>query len=121
VYVQRYYEKAVDCCFSTVVTILLFLSIYTDLIDFANTNNLIMPGGAPVHGLYDAALERRQQLMGSSGPAALVKNFRVFSIALFACIGGLLYVNKALSLKIDYNTCMRLRQVLITFFIMIGI
>ncbi|KAM3078952.1 hypothetical protein ACMFMF_003878 [Clarireedia jacksonii] len=50
-----------------------------------------MPGGAPAHGLYDAALERRQKLMGSSGPAALVKNFRVFSIALFACIGGLLY------------------------------
>jgi len=29
--------------------------------------------------------------MGRSGPGALLKNFRVFSIAMFACIGGLLY------------------------------
>ena len=29
--------------------------------------------------------------MGPSGPRALVKNFRVFSIAAFACIGGVLY------------------------------
>ena len=29
--------------------------------------------------------------MGASGPAALVKNFRVFAIAAFACIGGVLY------------------------------
>ncbi|KAF4614312.1 hypothetical protein G7Y89_g15425 [Cudoniella acicularis] len=42
-------------------------------------------------GIYDAALIRRQTLMGASGPRALVKNFRVFSIAMFACIGGLLY------------------------------
>ena len=42
-------------------------------------------------GVYDAALTRRQALMGASGPMALVKNFRVFSIAMFACIGGLLY------------------------------
>lgn len=34
--------------------------------------------------------------MGASGPAALVKNFRVFSIALFACIGGLLYVRNSM-------------------------
>lgn len=40
---------------------------------------------------YDAALHRRQALMGASGPRALVKNFRVFSIAAFACIGGVLY------------------------------
>jgi len=32
-----------------------------------------------------------QLLMGASGPRALVKNFKVFSIAMFACIGGLLY------------------------------
>ncbi|TGO42451.1 hypothetical protein BHYA_0008g00410 [Botrytis hyacinthi] len=50
-----------------------------------------MAVGAPAHGIHDAALQRRQKLMGASGPAALVKNFRVFSIALFACIGGLLY------------------------------
>jgi hypothetical protein len=29
--------------------------------------------------------------MGASGPAALVKNMKVFSIAAFACIGGVLY------------------------------
>ena len=29
--------------------------------------------------------------MGASGPSALVKNFKVFSIAAFACIGGVLY------------------------------
>jgi hypothetical protein len=42
-------------------------------------------------GVYDAALQRRQALMGASGARALVKNFRVFSIAAFACIGGVLY------------------------------
>jgi hypothetical protein len=47
-------------------------------------------GGAPVAG-FDAALERRQALMGKSGPGALVKNFKVFRIAMFACIGGILY------------------------------
>ncbi|KAI0473434.1 putative hexose transport-related protein [Xylariaceae sp. FL0804] len=41
--------------------------------------------------VYDAALKRRQNMMGSSGPMALVKNFKVFRIALFACIGGVLY------------------------------
>lgn len=42
-------------------------------------------------GVFDAALHRRQALMGASGPLAIVKNVKVFSIALFACIGGLLY------------------------------
>jgi hypothetical protein len=49
---------------------------------------------APVNtgpGVYDVAFKRRQALMGASGPLALVKNFRVFCIAMFACIGGLLY------------------------------
>ncbi|KAI1487388.1 putative hexose transport-related protein [Biscogniauxia mediterranea] len=41
--------------------------------------------------VYDAALKRRQNMMGASGPMALVKNFKVFRIALFACIGGVLY------------------------------
>jgi len=50
---------------------------------------MVSGGAAP--GIYDAALQRRQALMGASGPAALVKNFKVFSIAMFACIGGLLY------------------------------
>jgi hypothetical protein len=42
-------------------------------------------------GTYDAALQRRQALMGASGARALVKNFKVFRIAAFACIGGILY------------------------------
>ncbi|KAI1272330.1 sugar transporter [Xylaria sp. FL0933] len=41
--------------------------------------------------VYDAALKRRQSMMGASGPMALVKNFKVFRIACFACIGGILY------------------------------
>ena len=41
--------------------------------------------------IYDAALTRRQALMGSSGARALFKNFRVASLAAFACIGGVLY------------------------------
>lgn len=48
-------------------------------------------GGESTAAVYDAALHRRQALMGSSGPAALVKNGRVFAIAAFACIGGVLY------------------------------
>ncbi len=39
----------------------------------------------------DAALQLRLQLAGKAGPQALVKNARVFWIACFACIGGLLY------------------------------
>ncbi|OBT90762.1 hypothetical protein VE02_00682 [Pseudogymnoascus sp. 03VT05] len=49
---------------------------------------MVSGGGAAV---YDVALRRREALMGSSGPLAIVKNFKVFTIALFACIGGLLY------------------------------
>ncbi|KAH8729033.1 quinate permease [Phaeosphaeriaceae sp. PMI808] len=50
-----------------------------------------MAGGAVGPTGFDAALERRRALMGASGPRALVKNFKVFSIALFACLGGVLY------------------------------
>ncbi len=50
-----------------------------------------MVGADAGTGFYDAALTRRQALMGSSGPRALMKNFKVFSIAAFACIGGVLY------------------------------
>jgi len=50
---------------------------------------MVATNAAP--GIYDAALIRRQALMGSSGPGALLKNSRVFMIATFACIGGLLY------------------------------
>lgn len=39
----------------------------------------------------DAALKRRLELSGNAGPAALLRNLRVFGIACFACIGGLLY------------------------------
>lgn len=37
------------------------------------------------------ALQRRQQLAGAAGPAALLRNAKVFGIACFACLGGLLY------------------------------
>jgi len=50
-----------------------------------------MAPAASTVGAYDVALNRRQALMGDSGPMALVKNVRVFGIACFACIGGLLY------------------------------
>ena len=40
---------------------------------------------------YDAALQRRQALMGKSGARAIWSNFKVFRIAAFACIGGVLY------------------------------
>ncbi|KAI0102665.1 sugar transporter [Nemania sp. FL0031] len=50
-----------------------------------------MGGGIDNAVIYDAALKRRQSMMGASGPKALVKNFKVFRVALFACIGGVLY------------------------------
>ncbi|RKL04572.1 hypothetical protein BFJ68_g10967 [Fusarium oxysporum] len=40
-------------------------------------------------GTYDAALQRRQALMGASGARALVKNWKVARIAAFACIGDM--------------------------------
>lgn len=50
---------------------------------------------APVGGgsgdFQVAALARRKALAGASGPMALVKNAKVFGIACFACLGGLLY------------------------------
>ncbi len=48
-------------------------------------------GGNEGAAFYDAALQRRQALMGKSGARAILKNFRVFCIAAFACIGGVLY------------------------------
>jgi hypothetical protein len=53
--------------------------------------NLKMVATKAPPGIYDAVLKRREALMGKSGPAALVKNYRVMMIAMFACIGGLLY------------------------------
>jgi hypothetical protein len=49
---------------------------------------------AAAAGLSDyeaAAFAKRQALIGVSGPLALFKNIKVFSIACFACLGGLLY------------------------------
>jgi hypothetical protein len=49
---------------------------------------------APTNALTafeSAALERRRALAGTSGPMALLKNLKVFGIACFACLGGLLY------------------------------
>ncbi|KAF2476773.1 MFS sugar transporter-like protein [Lindgomyces ingoldianus] len=49
---------------------------------------------APVAGASEfeaAALARRQALSGAAGPMALLKNLKVFGIACFACLGGLLY------------------------------
>ncbi len=37
------------------------------------------------------ALDRRIQLQGKAGPMALFRNAKVFGIACFACLGGLLY------------------------------
>ncbi|KUL89354.1 hypothetical protein ZTR_03749 [Talaromyces verruculosus] len=39
----------------------------------------------------DVALKRRMALAGSSGPLAAFHNMRVVGIAMFACLGGLLY------------------------------
>jgi hypothetical protein len=39
----------------------------------------------------DAAFKRRMALAGSSGPMAFFQNLRVVGIAMFACLGGLLY------------------------------
>jgi hypothetical protein len=50
-----------------------------------------MAPGAGASGFDQAALQRRLELQGSSGPAALVRNRKVFGIACFACMGGLLY------------------------------
>lgn len=49
---------------------------------------------APVGGSGDfeaAALARRQKFGTPAGPLALLKNIKVFGIACFACLGGLLY------------------------------
>ncbi|KAK7703174.1 hypothetical protein SLS57_011058 [Botryosphaeria dothidea] len=48
------------------------------------------PGGATSQ-FDSAALTRRQELSGVAGPLALLKNIKVFGIACFACLGGLLY------------------------------
>lgn len=49
------------------------------------------PVGGSAQDFEQAALARRKALSGASGPMALMKNLRVFGIACFACLGGLLY------------------------------
>lgn len=50
-----------------------------------------MPGGGSATQFDQAALDRRIALQGKAGPLALVRNAKVFGIACFACLGGLLY------------------------------
>ncbi|QRV81978.1 Sugar (and other) transporter [Ceratobasidium sp. AG-Ba] len=50
-----------------------------------------MAGGVAAGATSQAALKRRQALAGKSGYAGLVQNSRVFLIAVFASLGGLLY------------------------------
>jgi len=52
---------------------------------------MVVLGGAIDSGLDPSALQRRLALTRPTGPAALVANIRVFGIAAFACLGGLLY------------------------------
>jgi hypothetical protein len=49
------------------------------------------PVGGSAQEFEAAALARRKALSGASGPLALLKNLKVFGIACFACLGGLLY------------------------------
>lgn len=56
----------------------------------AYTATNMAPGGATSQ-FDSAALTRRQELSGVAGPLALLKNIKVFGIACFACLGGLLY------------------------------
>lgn len=46
---------------------------------------------ASTAGFESAAYTRRKSLAGDLGPLALLKNLKVFGIACFACLGGLLY------------------------------
>ncbi|KAF2643033.1 general substrate transporter [Massarina eburnea CBS 473.64] len=49
------------------------------------------PVGGSSHDFEAAALVRQRALAVKSGPGALIKNLKVFGIACFACLGGLLY------------------------------
>ncbi|KAF2000296.1 general substrate transporter [Amniculicola lignicola CBS 123094] len=49
------------------------------------------PVGGSVQEFEAAASARRKALSGKAGPLALLQNLRVFGIACFACLGGLLY------------------------------
>lgn len=49
------------------------------------------PVGGSGQSMEAAALARRKALNSPAGPMALMKNLKVFGIACFACLGGLLY------------------------------
>ncbi|KAF2254777.1 general substrate transporter [Trematosphaeria pertusa] len=49
------------------------------------------PVGGSGHDMEAAAMARRKALATPAGPMALLKNLKVFGIACFACLGGLLY------------------------------
>ena len=76
-------------------------------------------GGEPATdhvAFYDAALERRQALMGASGARALLKNFKVFRVAAFACIGGILYgYNQGMFASVMAMPAFKLREWALTF------
>lgn len=69
-----------------------FLSSDTDRLVKRETIATIMGGVADSSAAMDAAAQmRKAALKGSSGMAGLVQNRKVFGIAMFACLGGLLY------------------------------
>jgi len=49
------------------------------------------PVGGSGHDFEAAAAARAKALNAQTGPLALLKNLKVFGIACFACLGGLLY------------------------------
>lgn len=48
---------------------------------------MVVPG----NDQFSEAVARRMAMQGQAGPQALIRNIRVFMIACFACLGGLLY------------------------------
>ncbi|KAL1956883.1 hypothetical protein VTO42DRAFT_6731 [Malbranchea cinnamomea] len=51
-----------------------------------------MAGGGDASAALNAAAEARKKILARpSGPAGLVQNGKVFGVAVFACLGGLLY------------------------------
>jgi len=52
---------------------------------------VVFGNDAAASGLDASAVQKRMALTHKTGPAALMANIRVFGIAAFACLGGLLY------------------------------
>jgi hypothetical protein len=85
-------------CFAPIQRFLVFLS-YPNLLGFPHQvedseqegllDNMAPVGGSG--GMEAAALARRKALNSPAGPMALMRNLKVFGIACFACLGGLLY------------------------------